>query len=75
VSDDWSALHSSPSAGTELDLVLGKSLTASLAHKLLGDSKIGTEATFTYSISDFLRLQLQLHGLTRPSLMLGYTSS
>ncbi|KAF5836833.1 hypothetical protein DUNSADRAFT_5373 [Dunaliella salina] len=66
---------SSLAVGTELDLVLGNSLTASLAHKPLGDSKIGTEATFTYSLSDFLRLQLQLQGLTRPTLLLGYNSA
>lgn len=62
-------------AGTELELIWGKSLTAALAHKLLSDSKIGTEATLTYRINQFLRLQLQLQGMTRPSLMLTGSSA
>ncbi|KAL6762521.1 hypothetical protein V8C86DRAFT_606614 [Haematococcus lacustris] len=66
---------SSLAVGTELELVWGSSLTAALSHKLLADGKVGTEATLTYRITDLLRLQLQLQGMTRPSLLLGYTSS
>lgn len=61
--------------GTELELQWGKSLSAALMHKLLSDTQIGTQAQLTYRINDYLRLQLQLQGLTRPSLMLGYTSA
>ena len=60
-------------AGTELELQWGKSLQAALAHKLQ-DSDIGTEATLTYKISNYLRLQLQLTRLSKPSLLLQYSS-
>ncbi len=52
----------------------GDSLVAALQHKLLSDSKIGTEARLTLRITNHLRLNLQLQGLTYPSLTLGYTS-
>ncbi len=52
----------------------GNSLTAALQHKLLSDSKIGTEARLTYRVTDHVRLNLQLQGLARPSVTLTYTS-
>lgn len=60
-------------AGTELELQWGKSLQAALAHKLK-NSDIGTEATLTYKINEFLRVQLQLTKFTQPSLLLQYSS-
>lgn len=37
--------------------------------------QVGTEATFTYRINQYMRLQLQLQGLSHASLLLGYTSA
>ena len=52
----------------------GDCLQAALAHKLREGTDVGTEATLTYRISRVLRLQLQLTRLTRPSLLLQYSS-
>ena len=38
------------------------------------DGASGTEATLTYRINNVLRLQLQLARLTKPSLLLQYSS-
>lgn len=64
-------------SGTELELQWGRNLQAALVHKLRdnGSSDVGTEATLTYRINNVLRLQLQLaQGLTKPSLLLQYSS-
>eukprot|EP00798_Chlamydomonas_sp_ICE-L_P032214 gene32214-16772_t len=59
--------------GTELELEWGNCLEAAFSHKLQ-DSDIGTEATLTYKIGDFIRLQFQISRLTKPSLLLKYSS-
>lgn len=60
--------------GTELELQWGKALQAAVAHKLRDNSDVATEAALTYRINRLLRLQLQLARLTKPSILLQYSS-
>ena len=62
--------------GTELELQWGRNLQAAVAHKLRdgSSSDVGTEATLTYRINSVMRVQLQLARLTKPSLLLQYSS-
>ncbi|GAX75992.1 hypothetical protein CEUSTIGMA_g3435.t1 [Chlamydomonas eustigma] len=68
-------LLSSLAVGTELEVQWGPHLQASLSHKMRDNgSDVGTEATLTYRINNYLKLLLHLPHFTKPSLLLQYSS-
>lgn len=75
--DAGARLLRSLALGTEVELQLGRRLTAALSHRMLADAgdPSGTEMRLTAAVSRKMRVVFELKGLTlAPSLLLQYSS-